>query len=105
MCRRRALFVALMLVNAWARDIPNRSGVGDQQRMGVEISHRRLPPAINQQVAMSHDDLLGAGWPEALSFGAKFTRIRGPAEVFCLGTECRQSRWLRPPMTTRSPEA
>ena len=30
--------------------------------------------------------------------------IRGPAGEACLGTECRQSRWQRPPMTTRSPE-
>ena len=31
--------------------------------------------------------------------------IRGPAGTACLGTEWRQSRWARPPMTIRSPEA
>jgi hypothetical protein len=32
----------------------------------------------------------------------KFTLTRGPAGVACFATECRQSRWHRPPMTIRT---
>jgi hypothetical protein len=35
----------------------------------------------------------------------KFTLMRTPAASVCLGTQCRQSRWQRPPITTRSPLA
>jgi hypothetical protein len=33
----------------------------------------------------------------------KLTLQRGPAGSACLGTKCRQSRWLRPPTTISSP--
>ena len=35
----------------------------------------------------------------------KFTLIRGPAGVLCLGTLCCQSRWQRPSMISTSPPA
>src|ERR1700730_3283007 len=37
--------------------------------------------------------------------GAKLMLIRGPLDVDSFGTQWHQSRWARPPITIRSPEA
>ena len=42
---------------------------------------------------------------QELSTAEKLRLMRGPAGVFCLGTQCCQSRWQRPCMTMTSPPA